>query len=33
MRRKQCDFYAHVAMELLDELNEYLRLVWRFTKD
>ena len=30
--KKQCDFYADIVMELLDELNEYLRLVWRFTE-
>ena len=29
--KKQCDFYADIVMELLDELNEYLRLVWRLT--
>ena len=30
--KKQCDFYADIVMELLDEHNEYLRLVWRFIK-
>ena len=29
--KKQCDFYADIVMELLDELNEYLQ-VWRLTK-
>ena len=32
-KKKQSDFYADIAMELLDELKGYLRLVWRFTKD
>ena len=29
--KNQCDFYADIVMELLDEHNEYLRLVWRLT--
>ena len=28
-KKKQCDFYADIVMELLDELK-YLQLVWRF---
>ena len=32
MRKKQFDFYADIVMEVLDEFNEYLRLIWRFTK-
>ena len=29
--KKPCDFYADIVMELVDEHNEYLRLVWRLT--